>query len=54
VPALKHAPYWWGQDKDAKHNAIFIIPPATVDQVFAEVGAKEAAGMFSAKIAFTP
>lgn len=33
-----HAPSWWGQDKDSKHNAIFIIPPATVDEVFKEVG----------------
>lgn len=36
--ALNHAPSWWGQDKDSKHNAIFIIPPTTVDEVFEEVG----------------
>ena len=36
---LNHAPSWWDQDKDSKHNAIFIIPPTTVDEVFEEVGA---------------
>ena len=33
-----HAPDWWGVDKDSKHNAIFVIPPTTVDEVFREVG----------------
>ncbi|WP_312106289.1 DUF1697 domain-containing protein [Lachnoclostridium sp.] len=36
--AYDHAPLWWGQDKDSKHNAIFIIPPITVEEVFEEVG----------------
>ena len=36
--ALDHAPDWWGKDKDAKHNAIFVIPPATPEDVFREVG----------------
>ncbi|ABX42136.1 DUF1697 domain-containing protein [Lachnoclostridium phytofermentans] len=36
--AYDHAPSWWGQDKDSKHNAIFIIPPVTVEKVFEEVG----------------
>jgi uncharacterized protein (DUF1697 family) len=36
--AYEHAPLWWGQDKDSKHNAIFIIPPVTVEEVFEEVG----------------
>lgn len=38
VTALGHAPSWWGQDKDSKHNAIFVLPPTTVDEVFKEVG----------------
>ncbi|MGE5380895.1 MAG: DUF1697 domain-containing protein, partial [Methylocystaceae bacterium] len=38
MSALNHAPSWWDQDKDAKHNAIFVMPPATVDEVFKEVG----------------
>jgi len=36
--ALDNAPDWWGEDKDAKHNAIFVIPPATPEDVFREVG----------------
>lgn len=35
------SPSWWGQDKDSKHNAIFIIPPTTVKEVFDEVGASK-------------
>lgn len=38
LTALNYAPSWWGQDKDSKHNAIFILPPTTVDEVFKEVG----------------
>jgi len=37
--ALDHAPGWWGADPDAKHNAIFVIPPATAESVAKEVGA---------------
>jgi len=36
--ALAHAPDWWGLRDDAKHNAIFVIPPATAKDVCAEVG----------------
>ncbi|MBF4694390.1 DUF1697 domain-containing protein [Fusibacter ferrireducens] len=39
VLALDHAPTWWGHDKALKHNAIFILPPMTVEEVFREVGA---------------
>jgi len=39
LTALNHAPSWWGHDKDSKHNAIFVIPPTTVDEVFKEIGA---------------
>lgn len=37
--AIDHAPTWWGQDKESKHNAMLIIPPTTVKEVFEEVGA---------------
>ena len=37
--ALKNAPPWWGTDEASKHNAIFVIPPSSVDEVLAEVGA---------------
>lgn len=36
--ALAHAPDWWGSAPDSKHNAIFVIPPATAQGVCAEVG----------------
>lgn len=36
--ALSHAPAWWNADKDSKHNAIFVIPPATVEDVYSSVG----------------
>ncbi len=38
IEALNNAPDWWGADKESKHNAIFVIPPTTVDEVFKEVG----------------
>lgn len=38
IDALSNAPYWWDIDKESKHNAIFVIPPTTVDEVFKEVG----------------
>lgn len=37
--ALAHAPPWWNADPEAKHNAIFVIPPATAEDIFAQVGA---------------
>ncbi len=37
--ALEHAPDWWGDDPEAKHNAIFVIPPTTSDDIIADVGA---------------
>lgn len=36
--ALTHAPDWWGKDPMAKHNALFIITPATADDVMRAVG----------------
>lgn len=36
--ALDNAPPWWNTDKDSKHNAIFVIPPVTVKEVFRQVG----------------
>jgi uncharacterized protein (DUF1697 family) len=39
LEALDHAPLWWGQDKDSKHDAIFVMPSTTVEEVFQEVGA---------------
>ncbi|MDR1992803.1 MAG: DUF1697 domain-containing protein [Nitrososphaerota archaeon] len=36
--ALAHAPNWWNNDPESKHNAIFVIPPMTAQEVFAIVG----------------
>jgi len=36
--AMDHAPEWWDNAEGSTHNAIFVIPPATVKQVFDEVG----------------
>jgi uncharacterized protein (DUF1697 family) len=36
--AMEHAPDWWGNSSDSKHNAIFVIPPATVAEIIAQIG----------------
>lgn len=37
--ALDHAPAFWDREENTKHNTIFVIPPATPEEVFREVGA---------------
>ena len=36
--ALNHAPNWWDNDMDSKHNAIFVIKPVEAAEVIEEVG----------------
>ena len=36
--ALASAPSWWGRDLSSKHNAIFVIAPATIESVIKAVG----------------
>ena len=36
--ALTHAPEWWDSGTDAKHNAIFVIAPATAEDIIEKVG----------------
>lgn len=36
--ALEHAPRWWDSDPGSKHNALFVIAPATSEAVMAAVG----------------
>lgn len=36
--ALKHAPDWWDNDSDSKHNALFVIAPASADSIIEAVG----------------
>jgi uncharacterized protein (DUF1697 family) len=37
--SLENAPDWWDRDPDSKHNAIFVIPPASAEDIIGEVGA---------------
>jgi uncharacterized protein (DUF1697 family) len=36
--ALNNAPEWWNTGADIKHNAIFVIAPASAERVCAQVG----------------
>lgn len=38
MTAVDHAPLWWDQDKDSKHNAIIVLPPLTAEEVMKGVG----------------
>lgn len=38
LDAVAHAPTWWGKQDDDKHNALFVIPPATPSAIAREVG----------------
>lgn len=36
--AVSNAPPWWGSGDGVKHNALFVIAPATASEVIKEVG----------------
>jgi uncharacterized protein (DUF1697 family) len=36
--ALEHAPEWWGENPESKHNAIFVIQPTSAKEVIANAG----------------
>jgi uncharacterized protein (DUF1697 family) len=36
--ALAHAPEWWNNEPDARHDAFFVIPPMTSVEICAHVG----------------
>jgi uncharacterized protein (DUF1697 family) len=36
--ALCHAPDWWNMASDTRHDAFFVIPPATAEQIVAHIG----------------
>jgi uncharacterized protein (DUF1697 family) len=38
IDALSHAPEWWGKAPDFRHDAFFVIPPATAQQIVAHIG----------------
>jgi Uncharacterized protein conserved in bacteria len=39
IASVTSAPDWWGSDITAKHNAIFVLPPAAAEEIIAEIGA---------------
>jgi uncharacterized protein (DUF1697 family) len=36
--ALAHAPDWWNNIQDARHDAFFVIPPMTAEKLCAHIG----------------
>ena len=36
--ALDHAPKWWGEDEDVRHNTLFLITPVSEKEAFAQIG----------------
>ena len=36
--AIEHAPDWWAKDPDSTHNALFVIPPATSEEIVTGMG----------------
>lgn len=36
--AIKNCPDWWNADNESKHNAIFVITPATASEIVAHIG----------------
>ena len=38
IDALFHAPDWWNNNPDARHDVFFIIPPMKAEQIVAHIG----------------
>jgi uncharacterized protein (DUF1697 family) len=38
IDAVNSAPGWWNDGSDSKHNAIFVIPPASANEVIKQAG----------------
>jgi uncharacterized protein (DUF1697 family) len=36
--ALSHAPEWWSKTPDPRHDAFFVIPPMTAQQIITHIG----------------
>ena len=36
--ALKNAPAWWTNDASLRHDAFFVLPPVTAQEIMAQVG----------------
>ena len=37
IEAMRRAPQWWNREKDARHDAIFVIPPMTAHEIVSHV-----------------
>jgi uncharacterized protein (DUF1697 family) len=49
MSAAAAMPHWWGEQKDAVHNAIFVLPPKTPALVLASVEADKSEEALEAK-----
>ena len=38
IDALSHAPDWWRKAPDSRHDAFFVIPPMTAQQIVSHIG----------------
>ena len=38
IESSKNCPEWWIHDKDARHNALFVISPMSVESVMNQIG----------------
>lgn len=38
IEAMQHIPVWWGKDSQSKHNAIFVVPPVSAQEVIQQIG----------------
>jgi len=36
--AMAHAPEWWNQESDARHDAFFVLPPVTAAEICDHIG----------------
>jgi len=38
IDTLSHAPGWWNKSSDARHDAFFVMPPMTAEQIVTHIG----------------
>jgi len=38
IDTLSHAPGWWNKSPDARHDALFVLPPMTAEQIVDHIG----------------
>lgn len=35
---IQNAPPWWGKDEESRHDAAFVLPPFTTEEILAAIG----------------